>query len=204
MTIRKGEEWGIRIIAPQSCRYVANDAQLAQLQPFEFGVLTGGDIHYTLGAPSSVQPGNVCTQLEIDAMQNHITLSDGSVVTLLASSKIEIGSFRPSVTRQRYICITNGGIVDMHNIAPRAHPNDGVLDCMHVDAGMPLRARLTALTKSKSGTHIPHPDIAITRGETFSFHRKNQKEKLSIDGVVVPRWSSIVVNVLPDYWKILV
>lgn len=205
MTIRKGEEWGTRIVAPDDLILLPDDAHLAQLNADAIGVLIGGDIHHTLGSPPPVLSGADCTQLEIDAMQVLITLMDGEQFILLASSRVEIGSFRPSLLmRKRYVCVTNGGIVDTRNLAPRAHPNDGVIDCLKISEDMSLRIRLTAMKKARSGTHVPHPQISVSRSDCYSFQQEFARETLSVDGVTIPGWSSVSVTVLPDYWKIVV
>lgn len=205
MTIRKGEEWGTRIIAPEQLVMLSDDAQLAQLDPDSIGVLLGGDIHHTLGAPSPVLPGAECTQLNIDAIQVTVTTYLLEEFTVLASSRVEIGYFRPRIfKRQRYKCITNGGVIEGRNLAPRAHPNDGVLDCVEISAEMTFRDRLTAMRKAVSGTHIPHPQIQVSRSETFADLGGSNRPDLLIDGRIVPDWLTFSITVLPDYWKIVV
>jgi len=205
MTIRKGEEWGTRLIAPENLVLLSDDAQLAQLDPHSIGVLLGGDIHHTLGTPPPVVSGAECTQLNIDAIQVTVTTTLLDEVTVLASSRVEVGHFRPRIFgRQGYKCITNGGVINGRNLAPRAHPNDGVLDCVEISEEMTFRDRLTAMKKSVSGTHLPHPHIHVTRHETFSGLRGRKRPDLSIDGQIVPDWLSFTVTVLPDYWKIVV
>ena len=205
MTIRKGEEWGTRIIAPVHLELLSNDAQLARLDPLRIGSLLGGDIHHTLGAPAPVKPGNECTQLEIDALQVIITTSLDEQTEVLASSRVEVGQLRPSIfKRQRYMCVTNGGVIDGRNLAPRAHPNDGFLDCVEISKEMPFRDRLAAMKRAISGTHIPHPHIQVSRAESFSCLREDRGLELFIDGQGVSDWLAVTVNVLPDYWKIVV
>jgi hypothetical protein len=123
----------------------------------------------------------------------------------LAASSVEIGTFRPSfIHRNRYVCITNGGLVHGRNLAPRAHPNDGILDSVTMTKSMTFRDRLNARKKSLTGTHLPHPEIQVSRGESFSYLRASKSEQLSIDGQKVADWISIRITVQPDYWKIVV
>lgn len=205
MTIRKGEEWGIRIIAPDLLDLLPDDAHLARLDSHAIGTLAGGDIHYTLGSPAPVTPGSECTQLEIDALHVTVTTSLGDDVEILAASRVEVGQLRPKIfTRQRYWCVTNGGVIDGRNLAPRAHPNDGVLDCVEIAEEMPFRDRMTAVKKAISGTHIPHPHIRVSRNESFACLRGDRRLELFIDGRRIPDWLAVTVNVLPDYWKIVV
>lgn len=49
------------------------------------------------------------------------------------------------------------------DVAPRAHPGDGLLDVVEVAASMPLGDRLRARRRLPTGGHIPHPAIALSR-----------------------------------------
>ena len=205
MTIRKGEQWGIEIVAPSSLVLLKDDHDLSSMEKSDIGVLMAGDIHQALGSPMPVQPGALCTQLDIDAMFVEIQNAGFDDVSQLASSCVEIGTFRPSfIHRNRYVCITNGGLVHGRNLAPRAHPNDGVLDSVTMTSSMTFRDRLSAQKKSLTGTHLPHPEIHVSRGESFSYIRTNKSEQLSIDGHRVSDWLSVRVTIQPDYWKIVV
>ena len=205
MTIRKGEQWGIQIEAPEQLVLLSGDKELAKMDPSSVGVLMGGDLHHSLGSPGQVQPGVMCTQLEIDALFVEIQTSANDEYSLFASSSVEIGRLRPSIYRKnRYVCVTNGGLVGNRNLTPRAHPNDGVLDCVTFGKEMTFRERLLATKKAFTGTHLPHPNIHVSRAESFSFIRASKHEHLFIDGERVSLWQSVRVTVQPDYWKIVV
>lgn len=205
MTIRKGEEWGTRIVAPEQLILLPDDAHLVQMDSTATGVLTGGDIHYTLGSPPPVLSGADCTQLKVDAMQVLITLANGKVRTELAASCIEIGQFTPRIGRSsRYVCISNAGIVKGRNLAPRAHPNDGVLDVLEISQDISFRNRLQAYKRASTGTHIPHPDIRTNRHSECEYFNHGGNEVLRLDHAKIPSWQSIHITVLPDYWKIVV
>ena len=47
------------------------------------------------------------------------------------------------------------------DVAPRAHPGDGLLDTL--DVSMSLRDRIKARRRLATGTHVPHPAIAQQR-----------------------------------------
>ncbi|MGB1824394.1 MAG: hypothetical protein ACPHO9_07420, partial [Ilumatobacteraceae bacterium] len=55
------------------------------------------------------------------------------------------------------------GHIGRYEAAPRAHPGDGLLDVVEVSDAMPLRQRWMALRRSRTGTHLPHPHISMTR-----------------------------------------
>jgi hypothetical protein len=205
MTIRKGEEWGIQLVAPDGLVLLRDDKQLAQMEQTAIGSLSGGDIHNALGAPVPVQPGVMCTQLEIDAMYVEIQTSATDEYSLFASSSVEVGLLRPSLVRKsQYACVTNGGLIQGRNLAPRAHPNDGVLDSVVFSKEMSFRERLLAMRKAMTGTHVPHPLVHVSRAESFSFMRTSRNDLLFVDGEKMPLWQSVRVTVQPDYWKIVV
>jgi hypothetical protein len=68
---------------------------------------------------------------------------------------------------------------------------------------MPLKQRFIARRKARTGTHIPHPSIAVTRGTTLTIFREKPQERLSIDGVAVSNWSEISITIQPDYWEVI-
>jgi hypothetical protein len=205
MTIRKGEEWGIQFVAPEHLVLLPDDKHLAQMDQTTVGTLTGGDIHNALGSPAPVQPGVMCTQLQIDAMYVEIQMSATDEYSLFAGSSVEVGRLRPSLFRKgQYVCVTNGGLIQGRNLAPRAHPNDGVLDSVTFSEEMTFRERLLAMKKSLTGTHLPHPNIHVSRAESFSFMRTSKHDHLFVDGEKMPLWQSVRVTVQPDYWKIVV
>jgi hypothetical protein len=205
MTIRKGKNWGTSGTAPTNFPTVKTDSQLAQLPKGTVCALTGGDLHQSLGSPALVVAGAPCTQLDLDAIAVNVVLENETQQNYIAASRVEINQFRPRrLFPTRYVCITNGGIVDGRNITPRAHPNDGILDLMVINKTMTLRQRIGALSKARTGTHIPHPDIDIQRRETFTLRREAMTEHLRIDGCLIQNWISVDIAVLPDYWKILV
>jgi hypothetical protein len=204
MTIRKGEGWGKRIPLPSSVRQVENDADLSKCSRSDFVSLTNGDIHRALGSPRPVQSEAECTLLPIDALQIRIVSSDGDEQWVTAASCIEIGAFLSLNGRKRYVCVTNGGIVNGRNVAPRAHPNDGRFDILTIDASMSFRTRLAARKKAVTGTHMPHPQISARQDDSFCAKKLHKGERLSIDGKTVTNWSEVVITILPDYWQVVV
>jgi diacylglycerol kinase family enzyme len=123
---------------------------------------------------------------------------------LLASATIEIGQWIGFGRSHRYLVVTNGGLLDGRNIAPRAHPNDGFVDVMGLGASMSLRDRRKSRHRARTGAHIPHPSITISRGESFVFTREYKREKLVIDRHRIKSWNSLEIKVRPDYWQVIV
>jgi hypothetical protein len=206
MTIQKGQPWGTTIVVPTTTRDIDSDWQLARGTPNDVHVLSGGDMYNALGQPKEVSVGETRTLVQIDAMECTIT-GDFPTYVVLASASIEFGHWHRYWRSRRYVAITNGGILNGRNIAPRAHPNDAFIDMMTLRASMPMRARFMSIKRARSGTHLPHPDISVERGEIFTISRAHENEHLRIDGESVSSWSSwssVTVKVLPDYWRVIV
>jgi diacylglycerol kinase family enzyme len=142
--------------------------------------------------------------LSIDALLIRVVKPDDSDQELIAASRIEVGSFLSPLGRRRFVCVTNGGIVNTRNLAPRAHPNDGRIDVLTIDASMTFRNRLIARNKAMTGTHLPHPQISVRQDQSFHTSKLDRGEKLSIDGILVREWSEIFVSIMPDYWQVVV
>jgi len=89
----------------------------------------------------------------------------------------------------------NAAFVGDRNVAPRAHPGDGVID--EVTLALPVKDRLRAWKRMVSGQHVPHPGISIRRRSEgrVCFDRALP---VSVDGVACGRTRSITYQVLPS------
>lgn len=207
MTIRRGEPWGHASTVPADTPSAADDGALASLPDRSTAILTGGDVWDCLGRPNVPDEGAPCTILPVDGLRWSIVRTDGGVIEGFASSSIVIGRWtRPG---HRFVCMTNTGIHDGRNIAPRAHPNDGRMDILSIDDAMPWRQRVAAWRRSRTGTHVPHPAIELRQATDFSIDARQPGELLRIDGSApFPSWSdgwmSLSVSIAPDRWRVVV
>ena len=207
MTIERGRPWGTSATVPADAVWVPSDAALSVLPAGTCAIATAGDLWDATGRPRVGEAGSSCNVVPIDALECSITWDDGSVTTVVAASRVEVGAWmRPG---HRYVCVTNAGMVDGANLAPRAHPNDGRLDVLGLSASMPWRQRAQARRRSRTGSHLPHPDIKVAQSASFSITRTGPRERLVIDGTVRPTnrsraaWLSVTVTVLPDHWRLV-
>ena len=198
--IRRGEEWGSSTTRTESDVVVKGDIAFALCSPEHRLIVSGGDIARTLGDPPPPDIGASCTEVPIDALRITITLRNGNTITQIASSHVMIGNW----FRGRLICVTNGGFIGRKNVSPRAHPNDGFLDVMSLLPSMGLQQRYRARQKSILGTHISHPLVETSRARTIEFSALFRSETLRIDGRRIRVWSSIHIEIVPDYWRLLV
>lgn len=103
---------------------------------------------------------------------------------------------RRSWLRGRIVVAANAAFVGRWNVAPRAHPGDGRLDTVEV-AGMPVTDRIEARRRMVSGTHIPHPNIAVrrVRAAQFEFERPTN---IHLDGRLTTSARALSIRVEPD------
>ena len=61
---------------------------------------------------------------------------------------------------------------------------------------MPM-LRLTALARARSGSHLPHPDITVSRVESYEIV-VDRPAMVRLDGVRVGRVRALAIRVVPD------
>ena len=198
--ITRGEPWGISTTRMTSDLLVNGDRGLAVSSTDCRLIVSGGDIAHSLGDPPPPAVGEGCTEVPIDALRVLITFKNGSTHTQVAASHVMIGGWM----RGRLVCLSNGGFIGPLNVSPRAHPNDGFFDLMTIDPSMGIQQRLRARKKSILGTHTPHPLVETGRARSSAFSSRSRSESLRVDGRRISSWSAVQVEILPDYWRLLV
>ena len=196
--IRRGEAWGHATVMPDKVNDVDSDASLGSSDASEPVFVSHGDIARSIGNPSRPPSGSDCTEISIDAMKCTILKTEVGDIVVNAASSIVVGSF----WKGRNVIVSNAGWLKNSNVAPRAHPNDGVVEVLNLSSSMSLRQRALARRKMLTGTHLPHPEISMSRESSFRIDR-TKNEKLMIDGIRIPNWSEISIEVVPDYWRVL-
>jgi diacylglycerol kinase family enzyme len=68
---------------------------------------------------------------------------------------------RRSWWQGRVVAVMNAEWIGRWDVAPKAHPNDGLLDVL--DGDLSIDDRLKARRRLPTGTHVPHPGIAQSR-----------------------------------------
>ncbi len=199
MTIERGMEWGETILTPDEIMSIGDDHDLAKCNQSVFVSLVGGDLFESLGSPRSVVGHTHSRLVHIDALQCTVS-HDDSTREVFAASSVVVGSW---ISRHEFVCVTNGGMWKGRDVTPRAHPNDGKWDVLRIQTSMGIRQRLIARRRSKTGTHIPHPAVAVHRVSAAAIERTSQRQRLWIDGVSMGDWTSVSCTVLPDYWRVL-
>ena len=193
MTIRKGEQWGEAVPVPSGLDLAADDAAARTLVLSGrrvFGV-QGGDLARTMGggSPDRFRDGSIVVRAPVDLVR---VVADDEATVAVAHVVA-----RRSWWRGPVLLVMNAQFRGAHDVAPRAHPGDGVVDVVEVAAGMPLRARVQARRRACNGTHLPHPQLTVTRA---AVHRAAFSRPLDIwvDGVRWRRATALTVTVEPD------
>ncbi len=197
MTIRRGEPWGEPVQSPNFLRVAPTDKDAREwvvalretgreMLPLGLG---GGDLARTLGGGTPGRfPGTVTTA-PVDIVRVE---ADGRTTWAVAHVVARRGWWSGEVWMAM-----NAQYLGEYDVAPRSHPNDGKVDVVHVEAGMPRRARRQARERARTGSHLPHPQLVATQSQsaTATFE---QPLVIWVDGV---RWgtaSNITVTCEPD------
>ena len=195
MTIRKGEPWGTGTDRPPNLLVVDSDAGIVEAfrQDASRPVgLAGGDVFRSLGSPGH---RSEMQHLPLDVMEVAL---DGTVA--LGAAHVVV---RRSWWRGPVLAVMNVDHIGGWNVAPRAHPNDGRVDVVEVDAAMSVRQRWQARRRLPTGTHVPHPKISV-RTATSLERTFPRPYRVWIDGVRVDDARSVAVTVVPDAFGVLV
>jgi hypothetical protein len=195
VTIRRGEPWGSAVDRPADLRIVRSDAEIVAAfhdDPDRPVGLAGGDLFRSLGSPAE---RTAMQRLPIDLLRVRV---DGVESVAAAHVVLRRGWWRGPLT-----AVMNVDLLGEWNVAPRAHPNDGRMDVVAVDAAMSLRNRWQARSRLAAGTHVPHPmiDVRTAIEQTWSW---DPPMPTWIDGVRVADASSVHVVVLPDAFAVLI
>ena len=104
---------------------------------------------------------------------------------------------RRSWWRGELVAAMNAQHLGRWDVAPRAHPNDGRVDVVHVSAAMSVRDRWRARSRAVQAAHVPHPDIEIrsSASTTLTFDRPL---RLTLDGRPWTTSASVELTVEPD------
>ena len=197
MTIRKGQPWGEAVQSPASL-LIADTDQAAQVwvvaartvdSPLPAIGFAGGDLARTMGGGAAGRfPGTV-TKAPVDLVRVE---ADGAVTWAVAHVVA-----RRRWSRGQVWMAMNAQFHGPYDVVPRAHPNDGKLDLLQVATAMPLRTRLQARARARTGTHLPHPQLATRRVTevTLEFDRPLD---LWVDGAKWRRADHVHLAVEPD------
>jgi len=199
VTIRKGEAWGEVGGLPDGGVVVRSDAEARRVvtearragRPLPPVGLLGGDLCRTLGGRGDEARlrGGGAARLPVDVGS---VLVDGVQHWFVAHLVV-----RRSWWRGRIVAAMNAEFVGAWDVAPRAHPDDGLLDVVDVSPAMPLTDRVRARRRLPSGGHLPHPAIAVSRRPAVQFDL-DRPTPVWLDGEPVGEARRLSVRLEPD------
>jgi diacylglycerol kinase family enzyme len=96
--------------------------------------------------------------------------------------------------RGRVFAAMNAEYLGQWDVAPRSHPNDGLLDTF--DVTMSVGERLKARSRLATGTHVPHPGIKQRRVAAVQVDVGGLD--VWLDGELVGPAQSLSIRVEPD------
>jgi hypothetical protein len=199
VTVRRGEAWGAAGGVPEDGVVVGSDAEArravtaarraGELVPVLR--LAGGDLCRTLGGRGDL------ARLH-SAVGAHVPVDLGSVLVdgvqhWFVAHLVARGSW----WRGRIVAAMNAEFLGAWDVAPRAHPGDGLLDVLDVSAAMSLADRFEARRRLPTGGHLPHPAIAVQRRPAVQVDLDGPTP-VWLDGEPVGRARRLSIRVEPD------
>ena len=181
MTLSPGDDWGTPGLLPADAPVATSDRRLAELvgiarpQRPDVVALADGDLCRTLGGRGDVAKrlGTEATLAPIDAAVASLDGHDAGpfVAHLVARGPRWSGPF---------LVVMNAEWLGPWQMAPRAHPGDGLLDI--VLGSLSARERLIARRRARTGAHLPHPQLSMSRRDGFE-HAFSEPRRVYLDGM---------------------
>lgn len=163
MTIEKGQPWGTHGTLPPGGVLVRSDAEARAVvercrrDDAEVPVLglLGGDLAKTVGSRGDEARMHTPEAMLLPVDLGSVLL-DGRLHWFVSHLVV-----RRSWWRGRVVAVMNAQWIGAWDVAPKSHPNDGKLDVF--DGDLSFDDRLKVRTRLRTGTHVPHPEIAQSR-----------------------------------------
>ena len=196
MTIEKGRPWGTPGVLPPDGVVVHTDGEARAIveharrtgEPIPAIGLLGGDLCRTVGGA-----GDDARLRSADAVHLPVdigaVLIDGRLHWFVAHLVA-----RKRWWRGRIYAAMNAEYLGRWDVAPRGHPDDGVLDTFEVS--MSTGDRLKARGRLPTGTHLPHPHIKERRVSAAQVDVEGLD--VWLDGELVGPAHSLSIRVEPD------
>ena len=206
MGVERGRAWGENGPLPDDgvvarsdaeARAVVTTARRANEQPPPIGLLAG-DLCRTLGGTGDEERLHTpeATRVTVDLGS---VLVDGRLHWFVAHLIA-----RKSWWRGRALGAMNAQFLDGWDVAPRAHPGDGLLDVLDVAAELSLMDRITARGRLPAGSHLPHPAIAYRRVGAIQADLAPPL-RVWLDGEALPDLAHhLAIRVEPDALRVVV
>jgi YegS C-terminal NAD kinase beta sandwich-like domain len=208
MTIGRGESWGRPAgdLAGIGCMVAHSDAEAREIverarragDPVPPLLLLGGDLCRTVGGTGDEHHARGPDALALPCDLGSVLL-DGRQHWFVAHLVARRSWWR----RGRIVAAMNAQFLGRFDVAPRGHPNDGRVEILDVAPSFGLGDRVKAWRRLPTGTHVPHPRIAVRRvsaeQETF-----DPPLPVWLDGVAVGSVRQLSLRVEPDALTLII
>ena len=198
MTVEKGRAWGEAGPLPEGGLVVASDAEARAVaeaarrasRPVPPLGLAGGDLCRTMGGRGDAarlrSPEAVRAPADLGSV-----LIDGRQHWFVAHLVV-----RRSWWFGRIVAAMNAEFLGDWDVAPRSHPNDGLLDVLDV-RDMALVDRVRARSRLPAGAHVPHPAIRQSRVPAVQIDL-DRPAPVWLDGERVGTGRRLSIRIEPD------
>lgn len=203
MTIQKHRSWGepgplghggVVVSSDQETRAVVERCRRTDTDIPDIGLLDG-DLCRTVGGRGDEarlrSPEGIRLPVDVGSV-----LIDGRLHWFTAHLIA-----RNSWWRGRVVAVMNAQWLGRLDVAPKSHPNDGLLDVFDSDLG--FDDRLKARRRLLTGTHVPHPGIATRRVGALQLDF-NRPTKVWLDGTRVGRATTLSIRTESDAYTCVV
>lgn len=203
MTIQKGVDWGERCPLPPEGVVVRSDAEARAVveaarragEPVPPLGLLGGDLCRTLGGSGDAGRLRSAEAMSFPCDLGSV-LVEGSLHWFVAHLVARRGWWRG-----RAVVAANAAWLGRWNVAPRCHPNDGILEVL--DARVPTGERAKVRARLPLGDHLPHPAISVRRVKAVQIELERSMP-VFLDGVELPAARNLSIRCEPDALTVFV
>ena len=180
--------WAYQGAVPSSLPTAKSDKEIIEhfFNGYSLIRLEGGNLCKTLGGKKPTAATDYSTG----------TICDVDLGSVQVSGKSIYFASHCSIRKHRYT--TKGALVmnaqwyKSRRVAVRAHPSDGKLDIVFSD--LEPRQFLLAAKRSRSGNHIPHPDIRVQKVQNHTLDYPHPM-RIYADGVFIGIESTIEIGI---------
>lgn len=203
MTIEKHQPWGAPGRLPADGITVDDDAGARAAieaakragSPLPTLGLLGGDLCRTVGGKGDAERLRNDDAMTLPTDLGSVLL-DGRLHWFVAHLVV-----RRSWWRGRVVAVMNAQWIGRWDVAPRSHPNDGLLDVF--DGDLSLDDRWKARSRLLTGTHVPHPAITQRRVPALQLEL-DRPTPVWLDGERVGEARTLAIRVEPDAFAVVV
>lgn len=203
MTIEKHQPWGAPGRLPADGITVDDDAGARAAveaakragRPLPTLGLLGGDLCRTVGGKGDAARIRSDEAMTLPTDLGSVLL-DGRLHWFVAHLVV-----RRSWWRGRVVAVMNAQWIGRWDVAPRSHPNDGLLDVF--DGDLSLDDRWKARSRLLTGTHVPHPAITQRRVPALQLEL-DRPTPVWLDGERVGVARNLAIRVEPDALAVVV